>query len=385
MGNKWQTMKLGDVIKLEYGKPLSDFKRKPDGAYPVYGANGEKNRTDEYYYDKPSIIVGRKGSAGEINLTEGKFWPLDVTYFATFDHSKHNLTFIYYLLNNLNLPKLAKGVKPGINRNEVYSIDVQIPQFLQQQRIVSILDKAFAAIAKAKENAEKNLKNARELFESYLHGIFSNPNDEWEERTLGDKDLLEIIDGDRGKNYPNKNDFFEEGACLFMNTKNVRPDGFNFETTMFINEEKDRALGNGKLRRNDVVMTTRGTIGNLGIYTDDIDYDSVRINSGMLIFRPNRNKINPEYFFEILRSSIIKDQIKKRVSGAAQPQLPIKTLVKFTFPIPSELSKQRAIVTKLQFLSMETKKLEAIYQQKIAALEELKKSILQKAFNGELT
>jgi type I restriction enzyme S subunit len=212
MGNKWQTMKLGDVIKLEYGKPLSDFKRKPDGAYPVYGANGEKNRTDEYYYDKPSIIVGRKGSAGEINLTEGKFWPLDVTYFATFDHSKHNLTFIYYLLNNLNLPKLAKGVKPGINRNEVYSIDVQIPQFLQQQRIVSILDKAFAAIAKAKENAEKNLKNARELFESYLHGIFSNPNDEWEERTLGDKDLLEIIDGDRGKNYPNKNDFFEEGA-----------------------------------------------------------------------------------------------------------------------------------------------------------------------------
>jgi restriction endonuclease S subunit len=167
--------------------------------------------------------------------------------------------------------------------------------------------------------------------------------------------------------------------------KKVRPDGFNFETTMFINEEKDRALGNGKLRRNDVVMTTRGTIGNLGIYTDDIDYDSVRINSGMLIFRPNRNKINPEYFFEILRSSIIKDQIKKRVSGAAQPQLPIKTLVKFTFPIPSELSKQRAIVTKLQFLSMETKKLEAIYQQKIAALEELKKSILQKAFNGELT
>ena len=95
------------------------------------------------------------------------------------------MNFLYYLLGNLELPKLAKGVKPGINRNEVYSIDVQIPLLHEQQRIVTILDEAFAAIATAKENAEKNLQNARELFESYLQSVFANPGDGWEEKKLG--------------------------------------------------------------------------------------------------------------------------------------------------------------------------------------------------------
>ena len=186
MKTNWTRMKLGDFIKLEYGKPLPKEKRKPDGLYPVYGANGEKDRTDESYYEKKSIIVGRKGSAGEINLTEDKFWPLDVTYYVTFNDKNYNLFFIYYLLGNLDLPKLAKGVKPGINRNEVYGIEVAIPPLPEQQRIVSILDESFAAISKAKENAEKNLQNARELFESYLQSVFANPGDDWKINKLSE-------------------------------------------------------------------------------------------------------------------------------------------------------------------------------------------------------
>jgi len=256
---------------------------------------------------------------------------------------------------------------------------------LEQQRIVAILDETFVAIDKARENAEKNLQNSRELFESYLQSVFSNPGDGWEEKKLGDNSLLEIVDGDMGNNYPKKSDFFDKGFCLFINTKNVRPDGFNFETMMFINEKKDKELGKGKLKRNDVVMTTRGTIGNIGIYSYDVDYDNIRINSGMLIFRPNLKAIIPEYLFQILISGIIKAQIKKHVSGAAQPQLPIKTLVNFTFPVPKSLSEQRSIVAKLDALSTETKRFEEIYQQKLASLDELKESVLQKAFNGELT
>ena len=169
--NNWGEIKLGNILKLEYGKPLPDFKRKSDGLYPVYGANGEKDRTNEYYYNKKSIIVGRKGSAGEVNLTEERFWPLDVAYFVTFDEKQYNLKFIYNLLCGLELTNLAKGVKPGINRNEVYSISVKVPSLLEQKRIVAILDKVFADIAKAKENAEKNFQNARELFESYLSTV----------------------------------------------------------------------------------------------------------------------------------------------------------------------------------------------------------------------
>lgn len=114
MKQEWQEKAVGEILQLEYGKPLDKSSRKANGRYPAYGANGEKDRTDKFYYDKPSIIVGRKGSAGEINLTERRFWPLDVTYFVTFDESQHDVRFLYYLLTTLELAKLAKGVKPGI-------------------------------------------------------------------------------------------------------------------------------------------------------------------------------------------------------------------------------------------------------------------------------
>src|SRR5256712_13278318 len=122
MNPSWTDKPVGEVLQLQYGKPLEEADRKRDGLYPVYGANGEKDRSDKFYFDRPSIIVGRKGSAGEVNLTEAKFWPLDVTYFVTFDEQQHNLRFLYYLLSTLNLPSLARGVKPGLNRNEVYSL-----------------------------------------------------------------------------------------------------------------------------------------------------------------------------------------------------------------------------------------------------------------------
>jgi len=205
------------------------------------------------------------------------------------------------------------------------------------------------------------------------------------EKKLGDADLIQIIDGDRGVNYPKKTDFSSEGFCLFLNTKNVRPDGFNFDTTMFVSEGKDKVLRKGKLKRRDVILTTRGTIGNVAVYDDSVEYDDIRINSGMLIFRPNEKFILSEYLFDVLRSGIMKSQTKHFVSGAAQPQLPIKTLVNFSIPFPVELTVQKKIIARLKDFSSETKHLEAIYQQKLSALAELKQSILQKAFAGELT
>lgn len=304
-------------------------------------------------------------------------------------HKNVNAEYVRYFLQSKNgqdaLGAYTGGsVQQVINLGDLRTVEIPIPSLPEQQRIVSVLDEAFASIAQAKSNAERNLVNARELFDSYVGNIFAKPSEEWEEKKLGDKSIIEIIDNDRGVNYPKKSDFHPEGYCLFMNTKNVRPDGFDFTTTMFITEKKDKSLGKGKLSRNDVVMTTRGTIGNLGVYNAEVPFEQVRTNSGMLIFRPNLKYIVPEYLFEILRSGIIKSQIKKHVSGAAQPQLPIKTLVNFTFPLPKSLAEQRAIVGRLEALSAETGRLEEIYQSKLDALEELRKSVLQKAFVGEL-
>ncbi len=168
MKTNWQTKKLGEIIKLEYGKPLPKSKRKLDGKYPVYGANGIKSRSNSYFFERSSIIVGRKGSAGELNLVDGNFWPLDVTYFVTFDTKKYDLKYLYNLLCTLNLPRLAKGVKPGINRNDVYSIEVTVPELSEQKRIIKKLDAVFLKIENVRSNTEQKLAGLDELRNAVL-------------------------------------------------------------------------------------------------------------------------------------------------------------------------------------------------------------------------
>lgn len=276
------------------------------------------------------------------------------------------------------------AAQPNLSAGNLKKFLIPQPPLPEQQRIVAILDKAFEAIDAVRSNTEQSLQNAHSLFESYIQSVFNKRDDGWSERKIGEQTLLSMIDGDRGSNYPKTTDFLNHGPCLFLNTKNVRPDGFVFNSTMYISAEKDAQLRKGKLQRNDVVMTTRGTIGNIGLYSDDVPFDNIRINSGMLIFRPNQKEILPAYLFEILRSGIVKEQIRKYTTGAAQPQLPIKTLVNFSIPVPTDLAVQAEIVEKVREFEPQIQRLEALYQRKIAALDELKKSLLQQAFSGEL-
>ena len=220
MKKGWQEKSVGDILQLEYGKPLDEADRKPDGRYPVYGANGEKDRTDKFYHDKPSIIVGRKGSAGEVNLTEKQFWPLDVTYFVTFDEKQHDLRFLYYLLTTLELTKLAKGVKPGINRNEVYSQTTRVPPLAEQQRIVGLLDEAFEGLATAKAKAEKNLQNARALFESHLQSVFTQRGAGWKQKTL--EEIATTFGRGKSKHRPRNEPKLYGGKYPFVQTGDIR-------------------------------------------------------------------------------------------------------------------------------------------------------------------
>lgn len=375
MRNNWQTKKLGEVIKLEYGKPLPDSKRKPDGAYPVYGANGEKDRTDAFYYDRPSIIVGRKGSAGEINLTEKRFWPLDVTYFVTFNEERYSLGFLYNLLSTLNLPKLAKGVKPGINRNEVYEIRVNIPPLPEQQRIVKILDEVFEKTTKAKENAEKNLQNARELFESYLQSVFANPGDGWEEKRL--EELGNITSSKRIF----KSEYVKEGIP-FYRTKEIKElaNGKNISLELFISHKRYNEIkaNFGIPKEGDILLSAVGTIGEIYVVQKG---DEFYFKDGNIVWLKDFDSIDTYYLKYALKSFV--EQIKKLSRGSAYSALTIEKLNKYRVPIAS-IKEQQTIVAKLDALSAETKKLEAVYHQKLTDLEELKKSVLHKAFNGEL-
>ncbi|HHE6155977.1 restriction endonuclease subunit S [Citrobacter freundii] len=154
---------------------------------------------------------------------------------------------------------------------------------------------------------------------------------------------IKLIDGDRGKNYPKQSDFFDRSDCLFLSAKNVTKNGFEFTDCSFISMEKDHQLRAGKLERNDIVLTTRGTIGNLALYDESVSISNVRINSGMIIMRPNTTMWNPRFLYFLLNSDLVIQQILALTSGSAVPQLPARDLKKFVLPVVP-LSKQNRIV-----------------------------------------
>ena len=159
---------------------------------------------------------------------------------------------------------------------------------------------------------------------------------------------IEVIDGDRGKNYPHQDELFDSGYCLFLSAKNVTQNGFLFGDNQFITQEKDELLNNGNLIRGDIVITTRGTVGNVAIYSDDVPFDNIRINSGMLIIRCGNN-IDNYFLYQVLRSKWFYNQIISIQSGSAQPQLPKSHFLKMTIPMP-DMETQRKIAVVLSRL-----------------------------------
>lgn len=163
-------------------------------------------------------------------------------------------------------------------------------------------------------------------------------------------DIVDFIDGDRGKNYPTFDEFSDSGYCLFLNASNVTSTGFSFDTCQFVTKEKDEALRKGHLSRGDIVLTSRGTLGNVAYYNNYIPFNNVRINSGMLIIRPKTDRYTPVLLFTLLKSGYMKAAIESLKSGSAQPQLPIKDLQKAQFEIPIDDSNLQQLSIKLSYI-----------------------------------
>ena len=157
-------------------------------------------------------------------------------------------------------------------------------------------------------------------------------------------DIATIIDGDRGSNYPKQNEFFDKGFCLFLNAGNVTSEGFVFENNSYISAEKDKALRKGKLKRGDIVYTTRGTIGNVAYYKSTVPFENIRINSGMVILRVNEELIDAEYLYQYLKSTSTREYFLSFKTGSAQPQLPIKNFSRIQINVP-DISSQKHIAS----------------------------------------
>jgi type I restriction enzyme S subunit len=246
----------------------------------------------------------------------------------------------------------------------------------EQQRIVGILDEAFAGIATAKANAEKNLQNARALFESHLQSVFTQRGPGWVEKRFDD--FCSFENGDRGTNYPSKSTRTATGIP-FINAGHLTDDGLDLETMDYIPRERFNLLSNGKIRQGDILFCLRGSLGKFASVGDLLEG---AIASSLVIVRPNKTVLKA-FLIAFFRSPLCAAMINRFKNGAAQPNLSAQSLRNFIAPVPP-LAEQESIVERLGALRAQTQRLTSIYQQKLDALEALKKSLLHQAFTGAL-
>ena len=282
--------------------------------------------------------------------------------------------YLYFFLESKTdyLNSLGRGATfKEISKSIVESIEIPLPEVNQQKEIAEKFKKLEQLISLRKQQLAK----LDELVKARFVEMFGDPADNVNNLPASPMTAIcQIIDGDRGKNYPKQEEFSDSGFCLFLNAKNVTAQGFSFENCTYITEEKDALLRNGKLCRGDVVLTTRGTIGNLAFYDTSVPYENIRINSGMVILRMNKQVVSEIFFIEQFKMQL--DSIKSRIaSGSAQPQLPISTMNKIEMILPPiELQNQFAAFVERVSQQKQT------VQQSLEKLELMKKALMQEYF-----
>jgi|688.fasta_scaffold173701_2 type I restriction enzyme S subunit len=283
------------------------------------------------------------------------------------------LYFIYISGATEVMQSNSTGIR-NLKFDDYKNIKVPLPPLSEQNEIVSILDNAFESIELAKSNAEQNLKNTKELFDSYLQKIFVNKEDDWEEKTLGEL-CYKITDGSH--NPPKGIDY---SAYLMLSSRDIYEEQIHFNKPRYLSK-KDFESENKRtaIQAGDVLLTIVGTIGRVAVVPTE--FPNFTLQRSVAVLKPNNHIINSYFLKFILQNSL--SLLISESRGAAQKGIYLNQLKMIKISIPL-ISKQHQIVKMLDLLFEETKKLESLYLQKLNDLEELKKSVLLKAFNGEL-
>ena len=396
MKQGWEEKKLGEVCDFQGGSqpPKSNFIYEQREGYvrflQIRDFGSDKNITyipeskKNKYCNQDDILLGRYGaSVGKILVN--KTGAYNVAVMKTIPNEKIlNKRYLFFYLTStefqVRLSKVAsRSAQDGFSKDDIFDFPILIPSIAEQQRIVAILDTAFAAIAKAKANAEQNLKNAAALFESYLQGVFENKDEGWEEKSLGEiatfRNGMNFTKSSKGEkiNIVGVKDFQNSFWVPFETLETVVLDGKLNEFDLL--REGDilavRSNGNPQLiGRTLLASKVEGKVSHSGF--------TIRI-------RLNAENIDPIYLCNYLKIPKTRKILVDGGNGVGIKSLNQGSLSALIIPFPKSLKEQQTVVQKLDSLSTETKKLEAIYQQKINDLEELKKSVLQKAFAGQLS
>jgi type I restriction enzyme S subunit len=263
---------------------------------------------------------------------------------------------------------------PRAQMNEVMGFEFPLPPLPEQHRIVAILDEAFDGIATAKANAEKNLQNARALFESHLQSVFTERGEGWVGSTIGAE--IKFID------YRGKTPVKTESGVRLITAKNVKM-GYLQETPMEFIAADGYAnwMTRGIPKMGDVLFTTEAPLANVAQLDTD---EKVAFAQRIIIMQPSAAKLDSTFLKYLLLSQPVQQRIRQKGTGATVQGIKASLLKQIEISFPQTLATQQQIVAKLDALQEETQRLASLYQQKLTALDDLKKSLLHQAFSGQL-
>lgn len=372
MKSNWNLRKLGELCEISTGNSNTED-AVANGEFAFFDRSKTIKKSSKYFLDCDAIIIAGEGQTFLPKFYSGKF-DLHQRAYALYNFNptvKISYVFKYLIHFHKYFENVAVGATAkSLRLRHFQDLPIPIPPLPEQERIVSILDECFAAIARAKANAEKNLQNARELFESFLHGVFENGN--WETKRLSDvanHSLGKMLDKIKNKGE----------AKRYLRNQNVR--WFEFDLSdlkvmPFLENEKEKYMA----VKGDVMICEGGYPGRAAIWEED---DPIYFQKAIHRVRFHNNKYNL-WFLYYLYFLDKTDKLKTHFTGTGIQHFTGQALGRMELPFPPT-DRIVPIVNRLTTLRKETQKLEAVYEKKLEELQDLRKSILQKAFSGELS
>jgi len=403
MKQGWQTKTIGDVCDVvNGGTPKTGVPEYWDGNHrwitpaemgkrlSPYVSDTERKITDLGLRDSSarmlplnSVILSSRAPIGHLVINTE---PMGTNQGCKglVPRSQIDHKFLYYylssivdLLNSLGTGATFKELSGG----KLKEVTVPVPPLAEQQRIVGLLDEAFEGIATAKANAEKNLQNARALFESHLQSVFTQRGPGWVENKL--KSITTKI-GSGATPRGGEESYKSEGISL-IRSLNVHDLGFKYAKLAFLDDAQADELSNVEVQPRDVLLNITGaSVARCAIVPEDVL--PARVNQHVSIIRPIADKLDADFLHYLLISKPYKDQLLKtgEEGGSTRQAITKAQIQEFTVEYPLTIKEQKTIVAKLDAMLAETQRLARLYEQKLAALEALKKSLLHQAFTGEL-
>jgi type I restriction enzyme, S subunit len=380
----WIVSTLGETCEMYQPKTITSKEMMPHGSYPVFGANGVIGRYDQFNHEKPQLLITCRGATcGSVNVSEPMSWITGNAMVVRPKTENIDLRFLEYLFRGgMDItPAITGAAQPQITRTNLNPIGIRYPlDFEEQQRIVAILDEAFDGIATAKASAEKNLQNARALFQSYREEILAQCGKGWMEKPLAA--LCDIKHG-----FAFKSEFFTQSGDHVLLT----PGNF-YESGGYRDRGDKQKYYSGEIpkgflltERDLLVAMTEQAVGLLG--------SPVLIpNSGKFLHNQRLGLVTQksgvpwtnEFFFHVFNKESVRHAIHASATGVKVRHTSPTKIGEVVVAFPTSIPEQRAVVSRLIEFEQETQRLESIYQQKLASLDELKKSLLYRAFAGEL-